>query len=107
MTKQEPHRMGFVIRISSFVIEERTLTRPLPVSTQGEGFATGFFGNRMIDTHVHFWDLARFKYGWLSPALPKLYRNFLPDDLVPILKANGVTRAIFVQAHNDLEENCW
>jgi L-fuconolactonase len=34
-----------------------------------------------VDAHQHYWSLARGDYGWLTPRLGRLYRNFEPDDL--------------------------
>jgi L-fuconolactonase len=33
----------------------------------------------IVDTHVHLWDLSRFRLGWLEPGSP-LHRNFQWDD---------------------------
>jgi len=51
-----------------------------------------------IDTHQHFWKLARGDYSWLSPDLEPLYRDFLPSDLKPLLEAAGLDGTIAVQA---------
>jgi L-fuconolactonase len=51
----------------------------------------------MIDSHQHFWDPARGDYGWLHPG-SALYRIYCPNDLAPLLKANGVQGSILVQA---------
>lgn len=51
-----------------------------------------------IDTHQHFWKLARGDYSWLSPDLEPLYRDFLPGDLKPLLEAAGLDGTIAVQA---------
>jgi L-fucono-1,5-lactonase len=51
-----------------------------------------------IDTHQHFWKLDRGDYGWLTPDLVPLYRDFLPEDLEPMLKACGIDGTIAVQA---------
>lgn len=51
-----------------------------------------------IDAHQHFWRLPRGDYGWLTPALKPIYRDFLPDDLAPLLKAAGIAKTILVQA---------
>lgn len=51
-----------------------------------------------IDAHQHFWSLARGDYGWLTPALAPIYRDFLPADLAPILARHGIERTILVQA---------
>ncbi|KRE24590.1 amidohydrolase [Bosea sp. Root483D1] len=51
-----------------------------------------------IDAHQHFWSLARSDYGWLTPALGVIHRDFGPADLAPLLAAHGVERTILVQA---------
>jgi L-fuconolactonase len=51
-----------------------------------------------IDAHQHFWRLDRGDYDWLSPTLTPLYRDYLPHDLAPHLKAVGVAATILVQA---------
>jgi len=51
-----------------------------------------------IDAHQHFWSLARGDYGWLTPDLEPIFRDFLPDDLVPHLTAAGIEGTILVQA---------
>ena len=52
----------------------------------------------MLDAHQHFWDPDRGDYGWLTPALTKLYRPFGPEDLRPLLSAHGIDQTIIVQA---------
>jgi L-fuconolactonase len=51
-----------------------------------------------IDAHQHFWSLARGDYGWLTPALGAIHRDFGPADLAPLLAAHGIERTILVQA---------
>lgn len=51
-----------------------------------------------IDAHQHFWRLSRGDYGWLTPAQTAIYRDHLPGDLVPHLRAAGIDRTILVQA---------
>lgn len=52
----------------------------------------------MLDAHQHFWKPARADYGWLTPSLGAIYRDFLPSDLWPLMQAAGITRTIAVQA---------
>lgn len=52
----------------------------------------------MLDAHHHFWTVARGDYGWMTPDLTVLYRDFGPDDLRPLLTAAGITQTILVQA---------
>jgi L-fuconolactonase len=51
-----------------------------------------------VDSHQHFWRLDRGDYGWLTPALAPIYRDFLPEHLAPQLAEAGVTATILVQA---------
>ncbi|EEE35703.1 hydrolase [Rhodobacteraceae bacterium KLH11] len=51
-----------------------------------------------IDAHQHFWALARGDYGWLTPDLGAIYRDFAPNDLAPLLAAAGIDGTILVQA---------
>lgn len=51
-----------------------------------------------IDTHQHFWKLDRGDYGWLTPDLAPLYRDYLPDDLAPLLHEAGIDGTVVVQA---------
>ncbi len=51
-----------------------------------------------IDAHQHFWCLGRGDYGWLTPALAPIYRDFSPSDLAPVLRSRGIDKTILVQA---------
>jgi L-fuconolactonase len=51
-----------------------------------------------IDAHQHFWALTRGDYGWLTPDLAPIYRDFLPADLAPLLAAAGIDGTVIVQA---------
>jgi L-fuconolactonase len=61
----------------------------------------------MIDAHQHFWRLARGDYGWLTPALAPIFRDFGPADLAPILARHGIGRTILVQAAPTLAETAF
>lgn len=52
----------------------------------------------MIDAHQHFWQIARGDYGWLTPALGPIHRDFGSEDLGPILARHGIRQTILVQA---------
>jgi L-fuconolactonase len=60
-----------------------------------------------IDAHQHFWDLNRFSYPWMPAAPSPLRRNFLPEDLRPILERNSFDGSIAVQATTSFEEAPW
>jgi L-fuconolactonase len=51
-----------------------------------------------IDAHHHLWTLARGDYGWLTPALASIYRDFSLSDLAPHLAKSGIDGTILVQA---------
>jgi L-fuconolactonase len=51
-----------------------------------------------IDAHHHLWTLARGDYGWLTPELAPIYRDFRLSDLAPHLSAAGIDGTILVQA---------
>lgn len=52
----------------------------------------------IIDAHAHLWDPHRGDYGWLTPALPTLYRRFDELELHEQLIRAGVNEAVLVQA---------
>ena len=57
-----------------------------------------------IDSHQHFWQIARGDYHWMSPQLVPLYRDYGPDDLAPFIARHGIERTILVQAAPTLAE---
>lgn len=63
----------------------------------------------VIDAHQHFWKLdLPFDYAWLKePQHAPINRDFLPEHLLPHLKATGVSKSIFVQTQHDVAENRW
>lgn len=57
-----------------------------------------------IDAHQHYWQLSRDDYGWLSPKSPTLYRDYMPNDLEPLLTNHEIAKTIVVQAAATVEE---
>lgn len=57
-----------------------------------------------IDAHQHFWSVARGDYGWLTPDLGLLYRDYGPADLAPDLAREKIDGTILVQAAPTLAE---
>jgi L-fuconolactonase len=57
-----------------------------------------------VDAHHHLWDPARATYPFLTDELAVIRRRFGPDDLAPLLEANGIDRTIVVQARGDIGE---
>lgn len=61
----------------------------------------------IIDAHQHFWQVGRFDYPWMTSDLGILYRDYLPSQLEPVLRENGVTQTVLVQASNSVAETRW
>ena len=61
----------------------------------------------MIDAHQHFWRIDHGDYGWLTPALAPIYRDFGPADLAPILARRAIDATILVQAAPTVRETRW
>ena len=59
-----------------------------------------------VDAHHHVWRLERGDYGWLrpTPELVPIYRDFVLDDLRPLLTAAGVGATVLVQAAPTIAE---
>ena len=51
-----------------------------------------------IDAHQHFWELQRGDYDWLTPELTAIYRDFMPSDILPLLKQTDLAGTIVIQA---------
>ena len=51
-----------------------------------------------IDSHQHFWNYDPARDGWITPEMSVLRRDFLPADLLPELRRNGIDGCIAVQA---------
>ena len=60
-----------------------------------------------IDAHQHFWELDRFDYPWMPPEPTPLRRDFIPDDLRPILARNNFDGTVLVQAIAHPAETDW
>ena len=57
-----------------------------------------------LDAHQHYWKIERGDYGWITPDVPRLYRDFLPPDLLPHLRKHAIDGTIAVQAAPTTEE---
>jgi L-fuconolactonase len=51
----------------------------------------------IIDSHHHFWRVERGDYHWM-PDGGVLRRDYLPEDLRPLLRRAGIDRTVLVQA---------
>lgn len=58
----------------------------------------------VIDAHQHFWIYDQERDSWITPEMEVIRRNYLPEDLWPVLQANKVDGCVAVQAsQNDAE----
>jgi L-fuconolactonase len=51
-----------------------------------------------VDGHQHFWNLERNSLPWLRPEHEPIARTFGPEDLEPLLHAEGIAQTILVQS---------
>ena len=58
----------------------------------------------IIDSHQHFWQLSRGDYHCLTSNTKRLYQDFLPGDLKPILDKLNIHGTILIQAAPTLAE---
>ncbi len=60
---------------------------------------------KVVDAHIHFWQLSK---GWstaLEPHMTILLKDHLPADLEPWIKAAGVAQIVVVEAAETVEES--
>ncbi|MCG6987158.1 MAG: amidohydrolase family protein [Gemmatimonadetes bacterium] len=57
-----------------------------------------------LDAHQHFWRYDPVRDAWITADMAVIRRDFLPADLAPELRANGVNGCVAVQADQSEEE---
>lgn len=60
-----------------------------------------------IDSHQHFWHYHPEQHVWMTDAMAALRRDYLPDDLAPLLDELDFDGSIAVQARQMIEETAW
>ncbi|HLP01551.1 MAG TPA: amidohydrolase family protein [Opitutaceae bacterium] len=60
-----------------------------------------------IDAHQHFWRYDPTEYDWIDDSMAAIRRDFLPEDLVPLLAATGLDGSVAVQARQSVRETEW
>lgn len=60
-----------------------------------------------IDSHHHLWRYTREDYGWISPQMGVLKRDFMPQDLYPEMHRARLTGSVVVQARQSIAETRW
>ena len=83
---------------------------PSPLGSIADPFSEGTrpWPLRLTPTTNLWKRAAPFDYAWLdAPALSPIRRDFLPEDLEPLLNPRGIDRTIVVQTQHDTRENHW
>ncbi|MBO9155373.1 amidohydrolase family protein [Chitinophaga sp. GCM10012297] len=52
----------------------------------------------IIDAHQHFWQFDPVRDAWITEEMQTIRKDFLPEDLKPVLEKNGVDGCVAVQA---------
>ena len=60
-----------------------------------------------IDSHQHFWQYNPEEHVWMGDQMGAIKRDFLPDQLSPILTAVNFDGSVAVQARQTIEETEW
>jgi L-fuconolactonase len=60
-----------------------------------------------LDSHQHFWHYSPVDHTWMSAEMAALKRDFLPNDLDPLLASAHFEGSVAVQARQNLEETRW
>lgn len=60
-----------------------------------------------IDSHQHFWVYDPAQYSWMTEPLAALRRDYLPQNLEPLLAALSFDGSVAVQARQSLNETEW
>ena len=59
---------------------------------------------RIIDTHIHIWDIERVEYPWLKGDTSILNRTWTIDEIQKKRTGAGITAGVLVQASGNLED---
>ena len=58
-----------------------------------------------IDAHQHFWIYNEERDSWITDEMSVIQKNFLPEDLKPLLAPNRIDGSVIVQSEQSKEEN--
>jgi L-fuconolactonase len=59
----------------------------------------------VIDAHQHFWKYNAAEFDWINDDMKIIRKDFLPEDLKPLLAENNIDGCIAVQTKQTEEEN--
>ena len=57
-----------------------------------------------IDSHQHFWEYDPVRDAWIDDSMKVLKKDFMPDDLKPLLEKSGFDGCVAVQADQSEDE---
>src|SRR5690554_3018059 len=57
-----------------------------------------------IDSHQHFWQYNPARDTWIDESMAKIQKDFMPEDLYPLLNQTGFNGSVAVQADPSEEE---
>jgi L-fuconolactonase len=60
--------------------------------------------NNRIDAHQHFWKFDPVRDSWIDETMQNIQRDFLPEDLLPLLQENQFSGCVAVQASQSEDE---
>ena len=60
---------------------------------------------QVVDSHQHFWNYNPVRDSWITEDMQVIRRDFLPENLLPELRANGIDACVAVQADQSEEQN--
>lgn len=58
-----------------------------------------------IDAHQHFWNFDPVRDSWINEEMAVIQRDFLPEDIQPVLQQNDIDGCVTVQSDQSEEEN--
>jgi L-fuconolactonase len=65
---------------------------------------TTYYSPLKIDAHQHFWNFDPVRDSWITTEMSVIQKDFLPDDLQPLLAENDIDGCIAVQADQSEKE---
>ena len=60
-----------------------------------------------IDAHQHFWQYDKIKHSWITPQMKAIQHDFMPNNLINLLKNNGIDGTIAVQVDQTEDETAY
>ena len=72
-----------------------------------ESGASAYSSRMRVDAHQHFWRHDPVHFAWIDDSMAILRRDFLPEDLEPLLAAKDLDACVAVQATTTDAETDW